>query len=164
MRKKIIEMKICATCQSEKPITAFSLNGRNGYRNRRCKPCVIINANHGDRKICSACDIEKPIDEFSTTNVYGLKKSRCKLCVINKILIPKEKRYLNGKSKFSTQRLSNVTKEDYKDTYIFLKTILGYDLNSHLSIHEQFCLRHNLTPHNPPNSFPEHFSVEECFN
>jgi hypothetical protein len=159
---KKIETKVCDTCNKEKPITAFSLNGRNGYRNKKCKPCVIYNKN-GDKKVCKACNIQKPIDEFPISNTHGVKAARCKLCRINKILIPKEKKELNGKSKFVSQRLTNVTKEDYKNTYLFLKNILGYDLKSKLSIHEQFCLKHNLTPHNPLNTFKEYYSIEECF-
>lgn len=163
MKYKIEHTKICCICNVEKPISAFSLNGRDGYRNIRCKPCVIINTNNGDKKTCKACDIEKPINEFSTKNINGLKQSRCKLCVINKIYIPQEKKDLSGKSNYSPERLGNITKEDYKDTYIFLRNVLGYDLSSHLSIHEQFCLKYNLTPHNPLNSFKVHYSIEECF-
>ena len=163
MSRNLKETKICDTCKVEKIITAFSISGRNGYRNRRCKHCVTINANKTDKKVCRACDIEKPIDEFPTTSVNGLKASRCKLCKNNNILIPREKRDVYGKSNFSPQRLVNITKEDYKDTYIFLRDSLGYDLTSHLSIHEQFCLKHNLTPHIPLNSFPEQFSIKDCF-
>ena len=163
MSRNLKETKICDTCKVEKTITSFSINGRDGYRNRRCKHCVTINANNGDRKLCRACDTEKPIDEFPTTSVNGLKASRCKICVTNKILIPKEKRNVFGKSQYSPQRLVNITKEDYKDTYIFLRDSLGYDLTSHLSIHEQFCLKHNLTPHIPLNLFTEQFSIKDCF-
>jgi hypothetical protein len=162
MKRNITATKICHTCQIEKPITAFSLNGRDGYRNRRCKPCVITNFN-GDKKTCKACDIEKPINEFPSSNTYGVKASRCRLCITNKILIPTEKKSFNKKKDTSMPRLGNITKETYKEMYIFLRDVLGYDLNSNLSIHEQFCLKHNLSPNNPENTFENHFSIEECF-
>ncbi len=165
MKYKVELTQICRMCNVEKPITAFKLNGAYGYRNIRCKPCVITMTNNGDKKTCMACDIEKPIDEFSTKGGDGLKISRCKLCVINKIYIPEEKKKLSGKSNYPTERLSShLTKEDFKDTYIFLRDALGFDLKSKLSIHEQFCLKHNLTPHNPLNTFKQYYSIEECFN
>jgi hypothetical protein len=158
------ETKICIECKVEKSITAFRLNNKNGNRNKKCKSCVTIKINNGAKKLCRACNIVKNIDEFPTTSTQGLKASRCKLCKSNKILIPIEKRELNSKTKFITQRLTNITKEDYKDAYIFLRDALGFDLKSKLSIHEQFCLKHNLTPHNPLNTFKEYYSIEECFN
>lgn len=163
MSTKRNETKICDTCKVEKSITSFSISGRDGYRNRRCKHCVTINSNKGDKKVCRACNIEKSIYEFPTTSINGLKASRCKLCKNNNIFISKEKKNEYAKSNFSPPRLSNVTKEDYKETYIFLRDTLGYDLTSNLSIHEQFCLKHNLTPHNPLNSFPGQYTIEDCF-
>lgn len=157
------ETKVCDACRTEKPITQFSIAGRDGYRNRRCKVCVTFENNPTDRKVCRACGIEKPILQFPTNGKNGVKAPRCKICKNNNVLIPKDKRLnVNGR-RFSSSRLSNVTKDDYTNMYIFLRDIMGYDITSHLSIHEQFCLKYNLTPHNPPNSFPEHFSVEDCF-
>lgn len=163
MSRNLKETKICDTCKVEKNITAFSISGRNGYRNRRCKHCVTINANQSDKKVCRACDIEKPIDEFPTSSVNGLKASRCKICKNNNILIPREKREKTGAKRYTTSRLINVTKEDYSNMYIFFRDVLGYDITSNLSIHEQFCLKYNLTPHNPPNSFADHLSIKDCF-
>jgi hypothetical protein len=164
MSKNLKETKVCDTCHVEKSITSFSISGRDGYRNRRCKYCVTINANQADKKVCRACDIEKPIDEFPTTSVNGLKASRCKVCKNNNIYIPREKRNLFGKSSYSPPRLIHVTKQDCTDMYIFLRDTLKYDLKSNLSIHEQFCLKYNLTPNNPLNTFPDQYSIEDCFN
>ena len=43
----------------------------------------------------------------------------------------------------NTPQLWNVKKEDWIETFEFLKQI-GYDLSK--DIHEQFCDKHNLTP------------------
>ena len=42
-------------------------------------------------------------------------------------------------------KLNQIQKEDYINTFLTLREI-GYDLESELSIHEQFCMKYGLEP------------------
>lgn len=159
-----IKTKICDACGASKPLTSYSVNGRDGYRNRRCKICVYLGVPDKKTKVCPACNVEKPMIDF-TTDHKKERVRRCKLCKSRGIKIPPEKKInTKGVKKGPMPRLANVTKEDYKNMYLLFSEVMGYDINSKLSIHEQFCQRHNLTPNNPLNHFKEFISVEECFN
>jgi hypothetical protein len=62
------------------------------------------------------------------------------------------------KDSWSEIRLVNTSKNDYVETYEFLKRI-GYKLDE--SIHEQFCSKHDLTP-TEPQTFTHHYSTKDC--
>lgn len=98
-------------------------------------------------KICCACKKEKEIKSFYKNKMMPLGyESRCKVCKQNKLKC-------NGRGEYgkkagrpqlkNTPQLWNVRKEDWIETYEFLKSI-GYDLNK--NIHEQFCERYDLKP------------------
>lgn len=98
-------------------------------------------------KTCCACKKEKEIKSFYRNAAMPSGwESRCKLCKKTGVKCRASKdddgRKKNGKTRNSPQ-LWNVCKQDWIDTYDFLKSI-GYDL--HTNIHEQFCLKHNLKP------------------
>ena len=72
---------------------------------------------------------------------------RCKVCKKNKVSCrAKTDRSRAGRPKHrNSPQLWNVRKEDWIETYEFLKSI-GYDLSGDKTIHEQFCERYNLEP------------------
>jgi hypothetical protein len=161
-------VKRCAACYVEKSLSNFTISGRDGYRNRRCKICIsqkkqeaIVNENE---KKCTACFQVKPLTSFYKRN--HLKDGydpRCKICVRNKTYNP------SFISRFETYdpdpafdeifRLRCTKVEDYVDTYKFFERI-GYDLQSPKTIHQQFCERHNLNEHIRKDPFPNYHSKE----
>lgn len=99
-------------------------------------------------KVCCSCKKEKEITSFYRNAAMPTGwEARCKLCKQNKLKCRKPNgtgRYSTGRPKHrDTPQLWNVRKEDWIETYEFLKT-MGYDLSK--NIHEQFCERYNLQP------------------
>lgn len=121
-------------------------------------------------KKCCACGETKELKLFYVNNVLRDGHSaRCKKCMRNKTLCRqgrpigsvkkvKETKTNGIKDSFVEIRLVNTRKEDYVETYKFLKRI-GYKLDE--SIHEQFCEKHNLEP-TEPQTFKHYFSVKDC--
>jgi hypothetical protein len=158
------ESKICLHCKIRKLTSEFTVHKSNGRRSGKCKSCIIKLNGGVDRKHCRACDVTKPLEDFPTCGNTGKKGPRCTECKNNKILIPKELKYITSqRRKDSYQRIVHITKKDYKQTYEFLNEKLGYDLNSKKTIHEQFCERYNLIPNFPLNQFKDFHSIEDCF-
>ena len=124
---------------------------------------MVMNKNDQEMKLCRACNKIKPLNMFITIK-NGERGARCRLCKANGIVIPKaEKLTISSKVKNDIRlRLKSITKKDYIDTYEFLRDSLGYDLNSEFTIHEQFCIKYNLTPHSPEQEFDNHFSIKDC--
>ena len=102
-------------------------------------------------KICCSCLKQKTIENFwKNTQIKGGRDNKCKMCKVQgKFCVKKElKRPNAGRPKKSNApQLFNVKKEDWVETFIFLKKI-GYDLSGHRTIHEQFCEKHHITPKN----------------
>ena len=95
-------------------------------------------------KVCCACRKEKDITSFYRNIMMPTGwEARCKLCKKDKVSCrAKTDRSKSGRPKqMSSPQLWNVKKEDWIETYNFLKSI-GYDITQ--NIHEQFCLKHNL--------------------
>jgi hypothetical protein len=96
-------------------------------------------------KICSRCKIEKPLDEFYFRFDSKDKRTpRCKKCEMEKqkeLKLKKNPDYVPKTNKEkSEQRFKN--EEELKNE---LLTILGYDLNGELSVHQQFLRKHNFS-------------------
>jgi hypothetical protein len=99
-------------------------------------------------KVCCACRKEKDITSFYRNIMMPTGwEARCKLCKKDKVSCrAKTDRSKSGRPKqMSSPQLWNVKKEDWIETYDFLKTI-GYDLSGDKTIHEQFCEKYNLKP------------------
>jgi hypothetical protein len=96
-------------------------------------------------RICRACGLTKGLKSFGVNNSLSSGySSRCKLCVKSGIVIPKsEKTPLLGPSDRLMLNLAFITKEDYINTFKALE-MMGYDLKSELSIHQQFCKKYGL--------------------
>jgi uncharacterized protein YpbB len=121
-------------------------------------------------KECCACKETKELKLFYKNNaIKGGYSARCKKCVRNNKLCRqgrpigsvkkvKETKTNGYKDSFIEIRLVNTRKEDYVETYKFLKRI-GYKLDE--SIHEQFCKMHDLEP-TPAKEFLHHFSPKDC--
>jgi hypothetical protein len=110
-----------------------------------------------ETKICKACSLEKKITRF-TMLASGNRGNTCNLC---KSLGRTQKK---GEKKSKTKKnnplqLGNISMRDYVDMYEFLEK-LGYSLEG--DIHEQFCKRYGLTPHEPKNKFNRHYSAQDC--
>ena len=122
-----------------------------------------MNKNDQEMKLCRACNQIKPLKSFIMIT-HSERGARCRLCKANGIKIPKvEKLTISSKVRNEMGlRLKSITKKDYVDTYKFLRDTLGYDLNSEFTIHEQFCIKHNLTPHSPEKEFENHYSIKDC--
>jgi len=141
--------KICGVCKKEKSITSYTITGKNGYRRKVCKVCVSQGLkmekkiDEGNR-VCCSCQKQKPLTEYyKNRNVSSGYSGKCKKCVSSgNLCIKKEK---SNKKKLIKREvgptLYSVSKEDWLETYSFLKSI-GYDLTK--NIHEQFCLKYNL--------------------
>ena len=103
-------------------------------------------------KKCCACNKEKIIDDFyKNRNAPNGYQARCKTCMEADILCRERKSYVRSKNLRTGRPVSlapqlyNVRKEDWIETYDFLKRI-GYNLSGDKTIHEQFCEKHNLEP------------------
>ena len=76
----------------------------------------------------------------------GGYEARCKMCKKAKILCRKKEGIKRGRPKYlDGPQLLNVRKQDWIETYEFLKMI-GYELSGDKTIHQQFCERYNLPP------------------
>jgi hypothetical protein len=159
------DTKVCSVCGIEKHYLEYNINGRGGYRNKKCKTCL---SNYfrkktnqelpAETKVCKACNIERPITFFWKSS-NGNRQNRCKVCFKNKQFIqqrvaPEDKEY--KKSKYHKTydeifRLDAPTANDYKLTYSFLESC-GYDISK--DIHKQFCEKYNLK-YKKKNSFTE---------
>jgi hypothetical protein len=150
-------MKECVQCKKIYPNTSFNINGRNGYRNLRCRICLaknrkekqkvtepeVIKVTEPDHKICKVCGINRSIKMFSRNHLCkDGRESRCGIC--KKL----GKKQIRNKSKYKTtpphlqstdqiMRLSAVTKEDYMKMWELL-SVMGYDIHGEKSVHEQF--------------------------
>lgn len=121
-------------------------------------------------KECCACKQTKELKLFYVNNVmkdgYSARCKRCyrenKLCrqgrPVGSFKISKPEKKNGIKDSFVEIRLVNTRKEDYIETYEFLKRI-GYKLDE--SIHEQFCQKHDLQP-TEPQEFKNYFSPKDC--
>lgn len=56
--------------------------------------------------------------------------------------------------------IASPTQEDWIKTFLFLRDI-GYELKDDLSIHEQFCIKYNLTPRNELYEAKKRFTPKE---
>ena len=95
-------------------------------------------------KICNTCNIEKPLEDFYIKkDGKDGRTPRCKQCGQQKQREAKLKKDPNYKPKNFQEKIDQRFKneEELKNE---LLTILGYDLNSELSVHQQFLLRHNF--------------------
>ena len=162
------DKKICSTCKIEKHYLEFNLNGRNGYRNKKCKTCVkslksgipiII------LKTCKACLIERTIDNFDKSKDWpDGYQSRCKICKNNgtKIMFKNSGKW-SKKNKIKTNYrgliITNTMKHDYIETFVFLREA-GYNLKE--DIHIQFCEKYGLTPNTPKKTFKNYYSQKDC--
>jgi len=94
-------------------------------------------------KICRACEKKLNIRWFYA-NKFGRDgyDAKCKSC---KKLGIKIHRIIKTKAtrEYAHLSLFNPKKEDWIQTYKFLK-VMGYDLSSEKTIHEQFCEKYNL--------------------
>jgi hypothetical protein len=161
-------VKTCAACNVEKSLINFTVSGREGYRNKRCKICVknkkfeVIVGN--DSKRCTSCSQVKLLQSFyKRTHLKDGYDTRCKNCVNNQLY---SSNYFRGKEKYIKDpafdeifRLKRTTEKDYIETYKFFERI-GYDLKSPKTIHQQFCERHNLNEHIRKQPFPNYRSKE----
>lgn len=96
-------------------------------------------------KICCACGKDKPITSFYRNKIMkDGYEGKCKYCKKTNVKCRSGDRKKPGRPKLkNTPQLWNVRKEDWIETFEFLKKI-GYSLER--NIHEQFCERHNLVP------------------
>jgi hypothetical protein len=126
-------------------------------------------------KICCACLKEKDFKNFykHKTNEDGCT-ARCKMCYKEGTLCKSGRKKMEGtkvkkksgkpdrsvgiKNSWNEIRLINTSKEDYVETYLFLKRI-GYNLSE--SIHKQFCDKHGLEPI-VGEEFSYYFSPKDC--
>lgn len=112
-------------------------------------------------KICCSCNIEKNIDKFYRNSAFkdGYEK-RCKVCKKTGKSCRK-KTIKKDKSKSGQLRLTNITEVDWIKMYELLE-MMGYDLRSEQSIHQQFCLKYNLITKNPYSKKKmKYFSAQE---
>jgi hypothetical protein len=169
------DTKICSVCGVEQHYLQFNINGRNGYRNKKCKVCLSKHKKQSsvdyklvETKVCKCCNIERHITFF--WRIVGEKRqSRCKVCFKNKVfiqprLLPEDK--IEKKSKYNKShdeifRLEAPNAEDYKFTYKFLESC-GYDITG--DIHKQFCEKYNLK-YKKKNQFTEpHYLYDGSLN
>jgi len=161
---------ICIACKKEKLVTSFSVNGRNGYRRKICKPCIKLGitkvaVEEGEYRYCAACKLDKPSKDFYRNNFLASGyEVRCKNCQKNKIKINQDgPKYIVRKP--HQQEWANyfniigVTKKDYKTMYIFLNKV-GYSLENN-NIHEQFCKKWGLTPKEPSIPFKNTYTPKD---
>lgn len=97
-----------------------------------------------ESKICCACQKLKKIKDYYVNR--ALKSgydNKCKMCRLHGRLCRKKDTPKRPKPKKREINLTNVTKEDWVETYLFLEKI-GYDITNDL--HHQFCERHGLKP------------------
>jgi len=167
--------KICSVCGVEQHYLQFNINGRNGYRNKKCKICLSKHKKESsadykltETKVCKSCNIERPITFF--WRVVGDKRqNRCKVCFKNKMFIqPRcapedrpEKKSKYNKSHDEIFRLDAPTANDYKLTYKFIESC-GYNIFE--DIHKQFCEKYNLK-YRKKNQFTEpHYLYDGSLN
>lgn len=153
-----MNMKTCIQCNKEKDELQFNINGRDGYRNLRCKICLAINRQtkiatksntimepqpESTHKTCKVCEKNRLIKYFWKNSQYkDGYDSRCKICRIEGRKQPK-KNIRNKTTPKHLQTLSQivilraVNKEDFIGMWKFLGDI-GYDIHAEKSVHEQF--------------------------
>lgn len=99
-----------------------------------------------ETRLCKACNQVLKIKWF-----YPCKTckdgyyARCKTCKKNGVKIYKGEKKPKATRNYSHLSLFAPTKEDWTETYMFLKGI-GYSLSGNKTIHEQFCEKYNLKP------------------
>ena len=181
--------KVCIICNKEKDCLDYNINGRNGYRNKKCKICLsiflkekrnnpakprsktvsILEVGNDTARICKACGVEYPINHFYFVNSNkGTRNGRCKTCYKKKIYIYKNTN--NTKYKPTPQhkqtydqifRLTNVNKQDYVLTYKFLSQ-MGYDISKNIS--KQFCEKYNLEYKEKPKNAESQYLFDGTLN
>ncbi len=148
-------MRVCNVCGKEKPITSYSINGREGYRRKSCKLCyatrferqgILIDTSTLVQKMCKACKMIKDIKNFHKNLQFrDGHDARCKLCKQKGITCTKKGSHNEFQKKIKDAdnglKLSSVRREDWLDTYKLLGD-MGYDLTKNIS--EQFCEKYNL--------------------
>jgi hypothetical protein len=97
-----------------------------------------------EKKICRACGIEKLITNYhKNPKMKSGIASRCKKCVAvgNRVKDPNTssvKMQLRwDKMKDTTSKLTRTKPEDYRALYEFL-SVIGYDVNGDVDVHQQF--------------------------
>ena len=98
-------------------------------------------------KICCSCLKTKELEKgfYKNSSMKDGRFNRCKICVnlgFNCRPKPSNKK-INGGVRRAGLYLGSMSKDDWIETYHFLKMI-GYDLN--VCIHDQFCSKYNLEP------------------
>lgn len=100
-------------------------------------------------KLCRACGIEKSIKSFGVNrHLPGGYNQRCKVCMSEGKFIPPKEKYKNDSITPSDRLMLNlafITKEDYINTFKALR-MMGYDLETPKTIHQQFCEKYGLEP------------------
>jgi hypothetical protein len=161
-------VKTCSSCNVEKSLSCFSIAGRNGYRNRKCKICISNGKKDAiislEQKRCTACSkIKSLLFFYKKTTMEDGYQPRCKSCVLNKQYSPHypgNPNFVKPDLKFGNMfRLFKTTKEEFIESYKLLER-WGYDLKSTKTIHEQFCEKHNLKPHIRRIPLDPHYSIE----
>src|ERR1700749_4165457 len=82
-----MEIKVCAKCEQELPITEFYFRkDKNRYRNC-CKKCKSVTSKEeikkrvsSPTKICKHCGIEKPIEDYQKAGGGKWTQPYCKPC------------------------------------------------------------------------------------
>ena len=99
-----------------------------------------------ESKVCGACNKLLKIKWFYTCKTCrDGYYARCKTCKKDGIKIYKGVKKPKSTRNYSHLSLFAPTKEDWVDTYMFLKGI-GYEIREDKTIHEQFCEKYNLKP------------------
>ena len=97
-------------------------------------------------KKCIICKIEKPYTEFNKNkHSPDLHLSKCRLCVKQYYKDLQSGIRMNPEERLEMTRQAKIKGMDNerRSTEELLKGI-GYDVESELSIHQQFMLKHNL--------------------
>jgi hypothetical protein len=99
-------------------------------------------------KRCIKCKLLRELDEFHYKNGHGSERSKtCKECTQ---LYVAERAYRNKlgiphKDKFQIAREAKQTREEFEVLVAKeILTDLGYEVDSDISVYEQFLIRHNL--------------------
>ena len=99
-------------------------------------------------KRCIKCLEVKEIEDFSIRrdNIDN-RHTVCRVCVNESTLIREQNKQLGipPRTRFEISKIAKETRNNFEE--LVSKELLeqmGYDLNSELSVHEQFLIKHNL--------------------
>lgn len=95
-------------------------------------------------KRCIKCKIVKEFDEFNVRNSNpDGRHNICRLCEAKQIAERKLRDV--PRNKYEIARDAKANREEFEEIVAReLLTDLGYEIESDLSVHEQFLIRHNL--------------------